>query len=36
MFIYLSHLGFSFLECVIRVPGQGIATSHIKDYGEER
>ena len=32
--LYPSHLGFSFLECAIRAPGQGIATSHSQDYGE--
>ncbi len=27
---------FGLAECVIRTPGQGIATSHSKAYGEER
>ncbi len=27
---------FGLAECVIRAPGQGIATSHSKAYGEER
>ena len=36
IFPYPSHLGFAFLECVIRVSGQGIVTSHSKAYGEER
>ena len=34
--LYPSRLGFAILECVTRVPGQGIATNHSKDYGEER